>query len=122
MKDIEIKELKKEESHYDLLVTPLVLESSIGFLQKILKEQRKGVCGVIVVDCIFTTGNTENRFIEIEVVNDEIQIDTLKQVTLERKSNLRKIANQILRKHPDEVQGSILNQLLKRMLLRGIDI
>lgn len=122
MKNIEIQKLRKEESCYDLLITPLALESSIGFLQEYFKKKKENFCGVVVVDCIFTTGNTKNRFIEIQIINDEIQMDTLKEITLERKDSLRRKANEVLRKYPDEVRYSILNQRLKEMLLRGIDI
>lgn len=78
--------------------------------------------GKILLDNLLHVGNTSDRFAEYAVKHGQVIIESKKIVSLDRKSELRKHSNNVIKSHENIVVNSILNNTQKKLLLAGISI
>ncbi|HDX9541510.1 MULTISPECIES: type II toxin-antitoxin system RnlB family antitoxin [Bacillus] len=120
MKNIIVEYLN--DSSYFALLTTLNSNSPVDLIKEYEHENEFICSGKIIVDTILYSGNNDDRFIEISCKDGRIDFCTLNHVQIERKNNLRVTANNILRKYPNIINNSILNNAQKQLLLHGISI
>jgi hypothetical protein len=120
MKNVVIEYLN--DSSYYALITTLSARSPIDLIRELEKEQGFVCSGKIIVDSVLHSGNNSDRFIEINCNNGKLNLKSLNFIEVERKSDLRIKANNILRNYPDLINNSILNNSQKKLLLHGISI
>ncbi len=110
------------DSTYFALLTTLSYESPITLLRSYSEKNEFDFSGKLLVDCILHSGNNEDRFIEICCKDGVLDFDTFTFVQVERKTDLRVRANNILRGYPCIIKNSILNSAQKKLLFSGISI
>lgn len=78
--------------------------------------------GEIILDRMLHVGNSKDRFIKYSINNGKLEDDSGIVTIFERKSNVRRSANEMYRKYPKMISSSILNESQKKLLLHGISI
>lgn len=114
MKDYDVIELNSSEE-FCFLVIICRSESLYAYLPQI-KNDLRGKEGKIIVDQILHVGNTEKRFLSIDIEQNKQTV-----VPVPKSSNVRKISCEYLRKS-ELVDYSILSSIQKRMIKKGIAI
>lgn len=110
------------DSSYFALLTALSSDSPIYTIKKFEVENVFECTGRVLVDSILHSGNNSDRFIELICDNGKINFNSFNFVQIERKNELRIKANNTLRKYPEVINNSILNNSQKKLLLHGISI
>ncbi len=113
---------KLNNSSYFALLTTLSSDSPIYTIRNFERENGFECSGRILIDSILHSGNNSDRFIEILCENGKINYNSFNFVQIERKNELRVKANNTLRKYPQIINNSILNNSQKKLLLHGISI
>ncbi|MFS0820901.1 type II toxin-antitoxin system RnlB family antitoxin [Bacillus sp. 1P02SD] len=120
MKNVVIELLN--DSSYFALLTTLSSDSPINTIKNFENENGFECSGRVLVDSILHSGNNSDRFIELFCENGKINYSSFSFVQIERKNELRVKANDTLRKYPQIINNSILNNSQKKLLLHGISI
>lgn len=78
--------------------------------------------GVILIDRLLSMGNVEDRFIEATVENGAVVPSSLKPVAIKKKSVARQQATALLKKHEEVLEYSLLTEVQKRIIRRGLTL
>ncbi|WP_445661428.1 type II toxin-antitoxin system RnlB family antitoxin [Bacillus sp. FSL K6-3431] len=97
MGNVSIKILNDDPTYFALLTT-LDISSPIDLLKSI--ENTFKCSGKILVDNILHSGNNSDRFLEFQCKDGKIDYNSPNYVQIERKSELRVMANSTLREYP----------------------
>lgn len=86
-------------------------------LENDLKEAN--ICGKILLDCLFHSGNSSDRFIEVEF-SKILNKSSSKKVILGKNDYFRKLSNKIITGNPLIIKNSILNDYQKKLLIHNL--
>ncbi|HFU7073112.1 TPA: type II toxin-antitoxin system RnlB family antitoxin [Bacillus cereus] len=110
------------DSFYFALLTTLSSENPLSLIRHFENEVGLECTGKLIVDSILHVGNNSDRFVELSCKDGKIDYSSLNVVCIERKNVLRVKANETLRKYPNIINNSILNNSQKKLLLHGVSI
>lgn len=114
MRDYDVIELNSSEE-FCFLVIICKSESFYTYLPQI-ENELKGKEGKIIVDQILHVGNTEKRFLSIDLERNKQNV-----IPIPKSSSVRKISCEYLRQS-ELLDYSILSSIQKRMIKKGIAI
>lgn len=78
--------------------------------------------GEIILDRMLHVGNSKDRFIKYQIVEGTVIDDSGVVINLDRKNDIRRMANEMYREYPEIIANSILNKSQKKLLLHGLSI
>jgi hypothetical protein len=121
MSNFEILEMNDEK--YSMLVVMKTYEAPFLFLDEIaeiLKEQQ--FRGAILIDELMHSGNNEERFIKGFFDGENFDNNEFSFEVIDRRSEVRKYSCELLKKDPDIIDYSILNEAQKSLINKGVYI
>lgn len=77
--------------------------------------------GRILIDQILHSGNTDERFISLDIVGGKVNPSTIHFYFVPKGNDIRDVSRKILRDY-NLIEFSILSSIQKRMLEKGISI
>lgn len=115
--------IKLFDNEYSLCVIIQTYRS----LQEVKTEISKEISfvkidGKIIFDTLFHVGSSEDRFIEVEANNGILEWSTSKCVYLDRENEIRKKVSETLRDNISILDNSVLTNVQKRLIGKGIVI
>lgn len=78
--------------------------------------------GEIILDRMLHVGNSKDRFIKYQIVEGTVIDNSGVVINLDRKNDIRRMANEMYREYPEIIANSILNKSQKKLLLHGLSI
>ena len=96
-------------------------ESIINDLKELYNEEGKVN---VIIDNLLAVGNSDNRFIEMTIDFDKMDItsESWKVYETPKQSDLRKFSSSFYMRKTEVIENSILNSIQQRMILKGIVI
>ena len=116
--------LKINNENYKIIIFSNSYETPFLYLENIieeLKEQNLSACKVIF-DMLLCRGNTTERYTEAIFNGEQFVDSSFKYVKIDKKSELRKIALNIIESNSLVLDNSVLTSLQKKMINKGIAI
>lgn len=115
--------IKLFDNEYSLCVIIQTYRS----LQEVKTEINKEISfvkidGKIIFDTLFHVGSSEDRFIEVEANNGILEWSTSKCVYLDRENEIRKKVSETLRDNISILDNSVLTNVQKRLIGKGLVI
>ncbi|MBD7970243.1 hypothetical protein [Paenibacillus gallinarum] len=109
------------DSHYDKLIIFKHCVCQIGDIENYMPYC---FTGSILIDMMAKMGAKNNdRFLTCRVINGKLEDGSWAFVKLSRKDDLRVLSNRTLVQHcPDSLVGSVLTQVQRKMLIKGLSI
>ncbi len=113
---------RSSEKPYAAIIVGTSSES-VHFYWEDLEDdlKKRNINGKILFDCLFHCGNGNDRFFEVDF-DYTLNKSSVKSVALARDNYFRKLANQIVAKHPQIIKNSILNAYQKKLILKDISL
>lgn len=93
------------------------LEKELTSLVNMLHSNKK-----ILFDTLFHTGNSNDRFIEFELSNGEIDWETAQVAHIKKQDSIRSVIANRIKEDSELINSSILSSVQKQMILKGIGI
>lgn len=115
--------VSKLENFNDFIVLLLLTNSDAPLtpIDEIEKAVSSSEHGHILIDQILHSGNSEDRFIALDIKNGKVVRNSISFYTVPKGAYIRNISRELLC-HYDLVEFSILSSVQKRMLKSGISI
>lgn len=80
------------------------------------------VHGKVLLDTLFHSGNVNDRFIELDSKNGNLDWSSARTAFIDKQDEIRTIIAKTLEKTPEMLNSSILTSIQKKLLSRGIGI
>lgn len=104
---------------YDKFLLCLTYNSIMHYLPGIEEALQTGPRqGKILIDHLLVTGNGHNRFLECDFTDGKLDFSSAKNVS--PNSNFRQMTVNLLRKHPESFENSILTRAQKDKVREGM--
>lgn len=118
MKEYEICKVTGNE--YDGFLLCLTFESVLNYLERIESEPliTKSKYGTLLIDQLLTSGNGRNRYIRCTFCDGRIDISSATNVNPDE--YYRKLSLNLLRDNIELLQNSILTDIQKENIIKGI--
>lgn len=118
MKEYEIRNISSSE--YDGFLLCLTFESILSYLERIETEPliTKSKHGTLLIDQLLTTGNGRNRYIRCTFCDGRIDISSVTNVN--PNNYYREISLNLLRDNIELLHNSILTDIQKDNIIRGV--
>lgn len=104
---------------YDKLV---IFKSHLASLSDVPNLFDNDYSGVVIVDSLFSAGNSSNRFIKIDMEDGKPNLKTTDVVSLKHHDPIRMFSNSCIQGDPNRLETSTLNSAQKNLLLKGVSI
>lgn len=115
--------IKLSDDNYPLLVVMETYEAPFQYLYDIENALlQMNYSGIVLLDQLLHSGNNDERFILANFDGKAFDRYSFKFINIERRSNIRRIACEALKKDKDIIEYSILNNSQKLLLGRGLFI
>ncbi len=112
-----IEKLNNDE--YDLFLLCLSFESIVNYLNDIeSSEQIVGKSGVLLIDQLLVTGNSDNRFISCKYISGKIDINSTTKVIPEER--MKELSLRLLSENKGCYKNSILTSYERQCIDKGI--
>lgn len=112
-----------DNNDYKLLVVFKTPEPPLQYLDEVSKVLvNKRIKGFILIDELIHSGNNEDRFIKVYFDGENFDRKSFSFEVVDRRSEIRKYSCEVLRKEPDVIDYSTLNNFQKKLILSGLFI
>lgn len=116
----ELEYIRIEDKKYIEYIIQLTYKSPLNYLKEISNKMKSyEKAGYLLMDTFLYSGKVDNRFIELYWNGKCIEQDTIKYIKL-LQSKYKKITNNYIRKNKEILEDSVLSELQKKMILKGI--
>lgn len=114
----------KLKADYDCVILASSFDSPINDLDAIVKELSENHLskGKILFDLLLSVGNSSERFIEAQFLENKFIMNSFRCVSIPKESEIRKIITRYVSSKPCVLEYSILNNMQKRIIRKGIAI
>jgi len=114
--------IKTFNQEYIALVTMCNSYAPLQYLEVIESDLiKQNIFGSVLLDQILHVGNTDERFILIEINENGINRSSIKFIRVSKKSFFRKLTCDLLVKE-NLLDTSILSSIQKKMIIKGLVI
>ncbi len=120
MSEVNIIELSNEFKYSACVV--LQTHLSLHEIKPVLEHQLTELQGKIVLDTLFHSGNVEDRFIEVEIKNGQINWSTVKVASIGKHNEIRSLVARHIKDNLELINSSILSSIQKKLISKGIGI
>ena len=124
IKGYDIKTFQNENKDVQYVVFSTFFISPTYFLKEIEKELSIQINEEkeIIFDLLLSTGNNSNRYRKAVYDGMEFKRKSYENISVPKKSELRKFSTQYYKEHADYVNSSILSSVQKKLISNGICI
>lgn len=86
------------------------------------RVNKSNIHGKIIIDTLFHVGNVKDRFIEVCSVNGNLDWSSAQIANISKQDEIREVIARTLKKFPDIINNSILSNIQKKLISRGVGI
>lgn len=121
MTDFEV--IRLEDSGFGVVIAMKTCEAPLKFISEFSGSLKFfNYQGTVLIDQLLHSGNTNERFIMAEFNGEKFIDDSFRFAFIQRRHKVRKHMCSILRNDPESIDLTLLSNVQKQLILKGLDI